>query len=312
MLGLPSKWRFPQISKWRKWTFHKKVNMKSSSTRLVEGYSSYCNSVQKWKCVLLTESFDWFFFFGMGWWFVCQTQGSLDYFPEKTFEELSTVAEMGFRVVNRTDDKKWKTKRKFRRCLCHLFSWAKGKAFSREVGFWPRCLKVWVNGTIRSHNNSFCDKGRKTTACFRKGEKLVFGRRYKLGKLLMRASLSCFQTQSLSQQSLKTISFPQKPTQTYQSRFPKATSNPALPTQNMLVALGKNVFFVTFFDVDSLPFFRDLFLFKSLCFYSTNFSVSNDLISRINLWTKCALSVERLKWCTRRTKQYFLAFWSSL
>ena len=46
-----------------------------------------------------------------------------------------------------------------------------------------------MNGTIRGHDNSFCDKGRKTTACFRKGEKSVFGRRYKLGKLLMRASV---------------------------------------------------------------------------------------------------------------------------
>ena len=80
-------------------------------------------------------------------------------------------------------------KRKFRLCLCYLFSWAKKKAFSRKVGFCLRCLNVWVNGTIRGHHNSFCDKGRKTTACFRNGEKSVVGRRYQPGKLLMRASV---------------------------------------------------------------------------------------------------------------------------
>ena len=74
------------------------------------------------------------------------------------------------------------------------------------------------------------------------------------------------------------------------------------------------VLFCHFFNVHSLPFFSLPFSLQTFCFvfFNTNFSVCVDWIWRINVWTKSALSVERLKWCTRKTKQDFLAFWSSL
>ena len=128
-----------------------------------------------------------------------------------------------------------------------------------------------MNGTIRGHDNSFCDKGRKTTACFRKGEKSVFGRRYKLGKLLMRASV-LFPNTKFEPTKPENNLISSKTDSDVPIPFSQGNKQPSTSHTKHACCLGEKRFFLSLF----LTLIRFLFF---VTFFSLNRFVFTTLIS---------------------------------